>query len=450
MNRLRHVLNTWKEDPLLGRVVRNTGYMFSSSTVTMVLGFVQGILAARLLGVTLFGVLGVVTVFASNLNRLFSFRMTEVVVKYMADFQAQKRPDRAAALVKICILAESGSSVLAFLLLVLFAPLAALVFAQDPRTTPLFIIYGLSILSNLFCETSTGVLQVNREFRAQAILNVIQAILTIGIIALAYFTHGDLTLVLIAYLAGKLVISIGPSYLALRTLSRTLGKGWWRAPLSLLPPWKELIRFATSTNLIGTLKLIVRDSELLWISFFLSPTEGGYYKVALSIINLVMVPVTPLIDTTYPEFMQSVAKRAWKQLRSLLRRVTILAGGWTLACAAGLLLFGNWIILLYGQEYTPGLPAAFILLFGYGVSGTFFWNRTLLLGFNQPVYPLVVSTIAGLLKILLTILLVPRFGYLMEAILLSAYFVASIAPTVWRGMNEIRRAELQIPEAPNR
>jgi O-antigen/teichoic acid export membrane protein len=191
----------------------------------------------------------------------------------------------------------------------------------------------------------------------------------------------------------------------------------------------------------------VRDSELLWVSYFLSPTESGYYKVALSIINLVMVPITPLINTTFPEITQSVARRAWAQLRLLLKRVTIIAGVWTLACAVGLLLFGNWIMLFYGQEFLPGLPAAFILLVGYGASGTFFWNRTLLLGFNQPVYPVVVSALSGLLKILLAFLLVPYFGYLMQAALLSVYFVVSIGLTVWRGMKEIRRAELQTAEA---
>jgi O-antigen/teichoic acid export membrane protein len=369
--------------------------------------------------------------------------MAELVVKYLGDFLADKRADRAGALVKASILVESASSILAFLMLVLLAPLASIIFAEDPRTSPLFIIYGISILSNLFTETSTGVLQSNREFRALAILNVIQSVLTAGIIAMAYFTQGDLFLVLIGYLAGKLVLSIGTSYLALRILRRTLGSDWWQAPLNLLPPWKELARFATSTNLIGTLKLVVRDSELLWISYFLSPTESGYYKVALSIINLVMMPISPLIETTYPEIAQSVVNRAWKPLRLLLKRVTILAGGWTLACAVGLLLFGNWIILFYGQEYTPGLPVAFILLIGYGASSTFFWNRTLLLGFNQPVYPLVISAIAGFLKILLTFLLVPYFGYLMQAALLSAYFIVSVGLPIWRGMNEIRRAERQ-------
>ncbi len=448
MNRLHSVWKAWREDRLLRRVLRNSGYLFSSNTVTMALGFIQGILAARLLGVYVFGVLGIVTVFASNLNRLFSFRMTELVVKYMGDFVTQKQNERAAAVVKASILAESASSILAFLMLVLLAPLAAVIFTDDARTAPLFIIYGLSVVGGLFTESATGVLQLRREFRALAILNVIQSVVTAGMIAAAFFTGGDLFTVLMAYLAGKLVLGFGTCFLGVRALNDLLGGSWWKASFSLLPPLRELTRFALSTNLVGTLKLIVRDSELLWVSLFLSPTESGYYKVALSIINLIMVPVTPLLDTTYPEIAQSVAKRAWKELRLLLRRSTILAGGWTAACAVGLLIFGNWVILLYGEEYLPGLPVAFILLIGYGASSTFFWNRTLLLGFNQPVYPLIVSTIAGLLKILLTILLVPRFGFVMEAVLLSAYFVISVGLPIRRGLEEIRRAELQPAEAP--
>ncbi len=72
----------------------------------------------------------------------------------------------------------------------------------------------------------------------------------------------------------------------------------------------------SSTNLSATLNLLVRDSELLWVAFFLSPYEAGLYKVALAIINLMMMPITPFISTTYPEISACVAEKAWPQLRS--------------------------------------------------------------------------------------------------------------------------------------
>ncbi len=45
-----HLLRTWWNDRLLRNVLANSSYLFSSNSATIILGMVQGILAARLLG----------------------------------------------------------------------------------------------------------------------------------------------------------------------------------------------------------------------------------------------------------------------------------------------------------------------------------------------------------------------------------------------------------------
>src|SRR5215207_3023126 len=89
-----------RDDPLLQRVVRNSSYLFSSNSVSALLNVVQGILVVRLLGDSSYGLLAIIMDFASNTNRLLSFRMSEVVVKYMSDALAQENKERAAAIVK--------------------------------------------------------------------------------------------------------------------------------------------------------------------------------------------------------------------------------------------------------------------------------------------------------------------------------------------------------------
>jgi O-antigen/teichoic acid export membrane protein len=431
----------WRQDRLLGAVVRNSSYLFSGNTISMGLSVVQSIFAARLLGVDDFGTLGVVTVFASTVNRLFSFRMGELVVKYMDQHRAENRPDRAAAVVKAAALAESITSLLAFAVLVLLSPLAAQIFVKDPAATPWFLIYGLIIPGNLCTETSTGVLQVARRFRAQAMINIGQAVLTAAIILGAFLFQGGMLAVVMAYLLGKLILGIGPMVLAWGSMSELYGPGWWRAPFSLLPDRRELVSFAVSTNLSATLNMVVRDSELLWVGYFLSTREVGYYKIALAIINLVMVPITPFISATYPELTRSVAEKSWPQLKRLLRRVTLIAGGWTGGVSLVLLVFGNWLILFYGAEFLPAYPALLVLLVGFGVANALFWNRSLLLALHQPVFPFRVMLWTGLAKVLLAFVLVPRFGYVAEAALLSAYLALSVAIIVWQGLRRTAALE---------
>ncbi len=437
-------------DPLFKRVMKNSSYLFASYA----LGAVLTILTAKLLGVASFGVLGTVTVFSSNVNRLFSFRMGEMVVKYMGEALAHQDQVRAAAAVKAAMLVEAVTSLVAFGALAALAPLGATYFAKDPATTPLFLIYGISILASVIYESSTGVLQVTNHYRSQALINFIQTVLVAVLLGMAAVYHAGLITVLWIYLIGKIILGLGPVLVAFYWLPRTLGSGWWRAPLNVLPPWREVARFSLNTNFNGTVNMIARDSEVPIISFFFGPTAAGYFKMALALINLIVMPINPFISTTYPEITRTFAAREWKRLRSLLQRVTLVSASWTILVTLGLFvghevlfepftLFGRNIHLLV--EYGPAYPALMIMLIGYGTANIFFWNRPLLLAQGNAGFPFKVSFWAMLAKVGLMVILLPAAGYLAEASLLSGYFLISVGLNVWRGLRDVNLAAEAAP-----
>ena len=438
-------------DRLLRRVVRNSTYLFASNVISAVLTIVT----AGLLGVKEFGVLGIITNFVSNVNRLLSFRMGDVVVKYMGESLAQNTPEgktRAAAVVKAAGMVEAATSLAAFAVLALLAQWGATYNAKDANLTPLFLLFGVSILANITTETATGVLQVTGHFRSQALINLAQSVLVALLVVLTALRGGGLLDVLLAYLAGKIILGLGPILVALYWLEKTLGKGWLLTPLSGLPPWKEFIWFGINTNLSGTINVFARDSEVQWVGFFFGPEVSGFYKVALALINLIVMPINPFISTTYPEITKAFAARQWQRLRDLLSRVTIIAASWTVAVAVGILLFGqtllfsNWTLFgrsfhLYRPEYAPAYPVLLVLMVGYGAANILFWNRPLLLAQGLASYALKVSFGAMLLKVILVFVFLPWAGYLAEAWILSGYFVLSVGWMVWRGLRGVKTAE---------
>jgi hypothetical protein len=66
----------------------------------------------------------------------------------------------------------------------------------------------------------------------------------------------------------------------------------------------------------------------------------------------------------------------------------------------------------------------------------------------MPAYPLNASAAAGFVKTVLAFLLVPTYGYLMEAALLSAYFLVSVGVIVRKGWGEIHDRAREIHEPP--
>ena len=434
---------TFKTDKLLQKIIKNTSYLLSSNVLSMGLSMIQSILAGRLLGVAGLGVIGTITAFASTLNRIFSFRMNELVVKYYGEASTQNQKERAAAVIKAAALGETTSAIVSFLILVILAPFAAERLADDPTTAPLFILYGSMVLANFATETSTGILAVRNKFRDQAVVKLVSSVLTAGIVVWAFFTQRGMMEVMWAYLLGKIILGLGTAVLGFKEMNDSLGKGWLKTSFSHLPPFKEMAGFAFSSNISSTIILLVRDNEALWIAWFLSPVEVGYAKTALAIINLVQVPITPFISTTYPEINQAVIKKDWTLLRRLLKRVTLISGGWTGLTAIGLAIFGRWLLLFYGAEFQPAYVPMLIFLVGLGFANIFFWNRPLLLSLGLPMVPYRYSLYCGIAKVLLAILLVPSLGLNFEAFLLSAFFVVSISLIIIRGFNEVKKREAE-------
>src|SRR3990172_3976338 len=193
----------FKNDPLLSKVIRSSGVLFSSNTISLGLSVIQSVFAARLLGPAGFGLVGIVMGYASTVNGLLSFRMSELIVRYGGEYLEKDEKEKAAALIKAASLSEGGVSLLAFLFVALTAALASQYIAKTPDTAWLFIIYSLGLLANFNIETSTGILQALDRIKLQGVINLVQSILIAGMIAFAYFTKGSLQLVLYSYLAGK-------------------------------------------------------------------------------------------------------------------------------------------------------------------------------------------------------------------------------------------------------
>jgi O-antigen/teichoic acid export membrane protein len=436
------------ENELMRRLIKNAGYLFGANGISAAISMLQGILAARLLGVEQFGVLGVITMFASVVNKFMSFRMGELVVRYVGLYTEAGDKPRAAAVFKAAALAEMAASIVAFFIIWILSPFGATYFAKDPSLAGLFAFYGLIVLANLMAESSAGLLQIFDHFRPIAALNIGQSLVTLLIIVIVYLNDGGLFGILFAYVAGKVFGALGITLAAIREATRHWGRGWWLAPLSLLQDRsRELTTFATSTYISASLSIINKDSELLWVSFFRSPVEAGYYKLALALANLVQMPIIPMPQATYPELSREVARRNWINVRYILRQGSFLAGGYSLLATSFLVLFGRPIISwLYKPEFLPAFPALVILLAGFLIANTFYWQRVALLALGRPDFPMKINLVLAGLKVILILLLVPQYGYLASAALLAGSYAVGVSISAWKAFSVLRQKEMMFPE----
>lgn len=446
MRKLREIFERWMQDALLGKVIRNSAHLFTSNTLSLAINVVQSALAVRLLGASGLGLITLVIGYTSTVNSLLSFRMSEVVVRYGGEHIEKGERVKASALIKAAGLTEASVSILAFLVVLVSAKWASLTIAKTPGTAMLFIVFAVALLANFNVETSIGILQVTGKIRYQGTVNLVQSILSIMIVLVAFFWGNALLLVLLAYLVGKVVLGLGLFFTAQSQLRPILGTSWWRTPLKSLADSRGVIRFAVSSNISATIIKIFRESEPLWVGYFLSTGAVGYYKVAYALVSFLAIPADPLIAATFPEINRLIVQRAWPALRGFLRKVTTIAFIINSAAALGFIFLGRFVLLLYTghEEFIAAYPTMLALFVGLAFNYTLFWNRPLLLALGMPDFPIWATLAAGLVKVGLAFWLVPKFGILAAGVLLSYYYIASVGIMALRGIKETRKPREQL------
>ena len=441
------LLSKLKDDPLFARVVRSSGKLFSVNTVSLGLSVLQGVMVARLLLPEGLGLIRVVMAYASTVNSLLSFRMSELVVRYGGEYLGRDEKDKASAVIKAASLVEAFVSLLAFLVVLATAGLAEKYFTESTGMAWMFIIYALGLLANFNVETSTGILQVTRKIELQGVFNLAQNILATLIIGAAFIWHGTLPVVLGAYLLGKIILGLAMFIAAQMQLHKTLGAGWWKVSLSKLAATRDLFRFAVSSNISATIIKIFRESELLWVAFFLPTSVVGLYSVAYTIVSFLAIPADPLISTTFPEINRLVVEKAWTPLKDFLRKITMLSFAYNLILGLVFIIFGRWIILIYsGEDFLNAYPALVALTIGIIFNYILFWNRPLLLSLGLPEFPIWVTLAVGLVKVSLAFWLIPKYGIVAAGALLSYYYIASVGIMVIRGVKEIKIKQMMKDE----
>jgi O-antigen/teichoic acid export membrane protein len=225
--------------------------------------------------------------------------------------------------------------------------------------------------------------------------------------------------------------------------------GWWKTSLRALPGKPALVMFVLNTNLNGTLNLLFRDNILLYVAVLLSVTAVGYFKIAMTLTIPITLILDPLIAPTYTEISRTIAKFQWGTTMRLLKRVTLITGGVVLAIWTAWALTGWWIIpTVYKPQASPVYPLLLIMVAGYGFASTFQWNRPLFLSLGKAGYPILIILLTGIVELALIFSLVPSYGYLMMAVILSGYFIVSQGLITLRGVWEIHRRERAEPKPP--
>ncbi len=232
-SRLATVRRALREDATLQTILKNASWLTGSSGIVLGLGLIQGVLTARLLGAALWGVLSLAFSFAAIVGKLLSFRMNQFVVKWVPQL-GRSDPAGAATAFKLAMIADVGSSLVAFAIVEMLSGWAAYAFAKNPDFVVLFRFAALTALFGAGRESLLGMLQVNRDFHVLSTVQVVTKLASLCGIAVVYFTGRGLPAVVAVLIGAEALSAVLMWVFGLRAARTVLHVRWVTAPLAAL------------------------------------------------------------------------------------------------------------------------------------------------------------------------------------------------------------------------
>ena len=399
-------------DTTFRRLLSNSGWLLSANTVSLALAFVQGVIVARALGVERYGVLALITTYATTVNQFVDSRVWEAAIKFVTQYREKRDLTRAGAVVKLCYWVDAATGSLAFVILIVTAGWAARLFVKDESTAVLIQFYALSILVAVPVGTSSALLRIGDQFDWLAYQDAGMAILKlVGVIVVAlagWGIIGVLSVYLLAAAAGMVALVV-----LSRRVGRQLGLGdWEHAALSSLGgEYKHIFRFMIATNASAFFKLLQRNADVLLIGYWLTPSAAGYFRLARSMTDLMQFPVGPLYTASYPEFARLWHRGKVLELSRLVRKLTLSSTAVALAALCVMGFGARWIIQLsVGSQYLPALPVLLWLAFGVAMAVATNFGHPLLLAIGRATSSLLAIALGVVCQMAILVFLLPVTG----------------------------------------
>lgn len=249
-------------------------------------------------------------------------------------------------------------SLLAFLIIVIFAPLVSTFFAMKQLTVILQVL-AVGFLINGFSAVSLGLLGRSLSYKYIAVIDASSYLIGYGVVGL--------TMAWCGYGVWALVGSTLAQYL----VTAVLGYYGTRHPLSLKHSAisrKHFIAFGGNYSVIGFLEFISFNLDAILIGKFMGEALSGLYNRALVIANLpIQQPSTVITKALFP-FLSSLSQD--KQKQEIGAQLSLLViGGYAFAVSFGVSAAAKDIVaVLLGSKWNDAAPILAIFVLSVGPS----------------------------------------------------------------------------------
>jgi O-antigen/teichoic acid export membrane protein len=379
------------------------------------LGILGSIVVLRILGPSNAGRFSLAIGTAAFFQLLLELTGDEALVKYGFRYVAQEDWGRFHRLVRLTFGLEAAAALVATLIVVLLAPFADSLFNTTGMLEPMLLAACLPLLQAAeSMGAATLILRSRYDIRG-ALLTLATGLRLVAIVIAA--PHG-VNATVAAIVVAQLLTSICVVAIGINALSRFPRV----APGALGDDRSPVLRFVLQSS-IGTGLVSLRGwLAPLVLGVVQNPTEVGYFRAAQAPqqgFAALSSPVRLILLTEQTrDWEQGRPEVVWRGVSRYLRGATALM----LVALIPLELAMGWLVRFFlGNQYSPAIPAARIILVAAAIQVVFGWSKSFPVSIGRPGLRIVASGIEA--AVMLPLIVV--FGSLWGATGAAGAVVAS-------------------------
>ncbi len=201
---------------------------------------------------------------------------------------------------------------------------------------------------------------------------------------------------------------------------------------------REWLRVSIPMMLISAMNLILEKADVLMLGILINTEQAGIYAISARVSELALFGLSAVNAIAAPMISEYFNKDAKQELQRTVKLAARGITAFTVVVIVFVLIFGKFILGLFGDEFISGYVPLLILLTGNAVialGGTVGFVMTMTGYQNQAA---TIVAVCAVFNLILNSLLIPSFGLngaAIATVTTSIMMISSMLIYVWRKLS---------------
>lgn len=380
------------KDLLNSKITRNASWLIAGRVYHMLLAFFVGLLTARYLGPSNFGLISYAATYTSFFASFCTLGINSVIVKNFVD-----HPDEEGETIGSAIMLRTISSVLSVIMMVCIT-----LVADEGETTTHIVVFlcGIGVIFQVM-DTLNYWFQAKLQSKYAAISTVISYTVVSAYKVWLLATGKNVEWFAISTSIDYVVVAI-----VLMLIYRKNNGPKFKFSVRKS---KELFFSSYHFILAGLMVSIYGSTDKFMLKQMLNESEVGYYSTAVSLCNTWVFLLAAIIDSLYPVILQAfdnakLFERKNKQLYAMVFYISVFVS------FAISLLASPIVNILYGSVYEPAVASLRIITWYTAFSYLGVARNAWIVSYNKQNYLKYLYIGAAMTNVVLNAIMIPLWG----------------------------------------